>query len=92
MAAPAVAQQGGPITVFVAKKIVTMNPGWSIATAVAVRDGRVLSVGSLYDLNPWLDKAPQTIDRRFGDKVLCPGFIEPHRPMDTRWRSASDRS
>jgi hypothetical protein len=74
----AVAQQGSPITVFVAKKIVTMDPGWPIATAVAVQDGRVLSVGSLDELKPWLDKAPHTIDRRFADKVLFPGFIEPH--------------
>ncbi len=75
---PAAAQQGDAITVFVAKKIVTMDRGWPTATAVAVRDGRVLSVGSLEDLKPWLDKAPHTIDLSFADKILFPGFIEPH--------------
>jgi uncharacterized protein YwbE len=41
----AAAQDKGAITVFVAKKIVTMDPGWPAGTAVAVQDGRVLSVG-----------------------------------------------
>jgi predicted amidohydrolase YtcJ len=67
-----------PITVFVAKKIVTMDNGWPQATAVAVRDGKILSVGSLDDLKPWLDQNSHTIDRTFADKVLYPGFIEPH--------------
>ena len=75
---PALAQEGHSITVFVAKKIITMDPGWPMATAVAVRDGRVLSVGSLAELKPWLDKAPHTLDRTFADKILFPGFIEPH--------------
>ena len=75
---PSAAQQSSAITVFIAKKIVTMDPGWPIATAVAVQDGRVLSVGSLDELEPWLDKIPHTIDRTFADKILFPGFIEPH--------------
>ncbi len=74
-----VAQEpSGPITVFIAKKIITMDPGWPSATAVAVRDGKILSVGSLDDLQPWLKSAPHTIDRSFADKILMPGFIEPH--------------
>jgi predicted amidohydrolase YtcJ len=67
-----------PITVYIAKKIITMDPAWPEATAVAVRDGRILSVGSLEDLKPWLSKYPNTIDKTFADKVLMPGFIEPH--------------
>jgi predicted amidohydrolase YtcJ len=67
-----------PISVFVARKIVTMDPGWPTATAVAVRDGKVLSVGSLEDLQPWLQSASYRVDRTFADKVLMPGFIEPH--------------
>ena len=67
-----------PITVFVAKKIITMDPGWPTATAVAVRDGKILSVGSLEDLEPWLRAAPHRIDRRLADKVMMPGFVEPH--------------
>ena len=70
--------QPGAITVFVAKKIVTMDPTRPTATAVAVRDGQILSVGSLQDLEPWLKNNKYTIDEQFKDKVLMPGFIDPH--------------
>jgi predicted amidohydrolase YtcJ len=70
--------QDGKIQVFVAKKIVTMDPGWPEATAVAVKDGRILSVGSFDDLKPWLDRFPYEVDRRFEDKVIYPGFVEAH--------------
>lgn len=66
------------ITVFVAKKIVTMDPAIPNATAVAVADGRILSVGSLEDLKPWTEKYPTQINRQFADKVMYPGFVEPH--------------
>ena len=66
------------ITVFTAKKIVTMDPAIPHATAVAVADGRILSVGSLEDMRPWTDKYPTQINRQFADKVIYPGFIEPH--------------
>jgi predicted amidohydrolase YtcJ len=78
--APALAQPGAPspITVFTAKKIITMEAGRPEATAVAVRDGRILSVGSLEDLRPWTDRQPHAMDHRFADKILMPGFIEAH--------------
>lgn len=79
LATPALAQTAkGPITVFLAKKIVTMDPTQPTATAVAVRDGQILSVGSLQDLAPWLKGNTHTINDQFKDKVLLPGFIDPH--------------
>lgn len=70
------------ITVFTAKKIITMNDSQPTATAVAVRDGKILSVGSLEDLKPWLDAHPHEIDRTFDGKIVMPGFIDPHlHPM-----------
>ena len=66
------------ITVYVARKIVTMDPGWPTGTAVAVKDGRILSVGTFDDLKPWLNRFPYQIDKRFADKVIYPGFIEAH--------------
>ena len=66
------------ITVYVARKIVTMDPGWPTATAVAVKDGRILSVGTLEDLKPWLDRFPYEIDKRFARQVIYPGFVEAH--------------
>lgn len=66
------------ITVFLARKIVTMDPGWPEGTAVAVKDGRILSVGTLNDLEPWLKRFAYIIDDRFKDKVIYPGFVEAH--------------
>ena len=80
---PAIGADDGPITVFVAKKVVTMDPGWPEATCVAVRGGKILSVGrTMEDLKPWLDRYPHAVDRTFEGKILMPGFIEPHgHPM-----------
>ncbi|MCP4380564.1 MAG: hypothetical protein GY798_03945 [Hyphomicrobiales bacterium] len=70
--------QNGPITVYTAKKIITMDPDNPVATAVAVRGRRIVSVGSLASLKPWLDAHPHKIDDRFKSKVLMPGLIDPH--------------
>lgn len=64
-----------PVTVFVARKILTMNPAQPQATHVAVRDGRILSVGSLDDVSQW--GSAEIIDT-FMDKVLMPGLVEGH--------------
>jgi predicted amidohydrolase YtcJ len=69
-------------TVFVAREVITMDPGWPTATCIAVQDGRILSVGrTLDDLKPWMQAASAgtvTVDETFKDKVLVPGFIEAH--------------
>jgi predicted amidohydrolase YtcJ len=62
-------------TVYAARKIITMNPMQPEATHVAVRDGRILGVGSLDALAAW---GAYTLDERFADKVLMPGLIEGH--------------
>lgn len=64
-----------PITVYAARKILTMNPMQPFATHVAVRDGRILGVGCAEDLAGW---GAATLDTRFADKVLMPGMIEGH--------------
>ena len=66
------------ITVFTAKAIRTMNPSLPLATAVAVRDGQIIEVGSLETLKPWLEAHPHKIERLFENHVLMPGFIDPH--------------
>ena len=66
------------ITVFTARKIITMDHGRPDATAVAVMDGRVLSVGSLESMKPWLSRHAHTIDDTFAGKIIMPGFIDPH--------------
>jgi predicted amidohydrolase YtcJ len=72
-------------TIYEARKIITMNPSHATATHVAVRDGRILGVGSLADLAGW---GPHTLDRRFANQVLMPGLIEGHSHLmaGTLWR------
>ena len=69
---------GDVITVFVAQQIRTMEASLPEATAVAVRDGLIVEVGTLESLKPWLDHNEHVIDERFADQVLMPGFIDPH--------------
>jgi predicted amidohydrolase YtcJ len=66
------------ITIYTAKKILTMEPSAPAATAVAVRDGMILGVGSLDDLAPWLESGPHEVAGDFADKILMPGLIDPH--------------
>lgn len=71
-------QKQQALTVFTARKIVTMEPALPEATAVAVADGRIVGVGSLESLQGWIDQRGATLDTHFADKVLMPGFIDPH--------------
>ena len=66
------------LTVFTAKSIRTMDAGRPLANAVAIADGKVVSVGTLETMQPWLDRFGYEIDDRFKDKVIFPGFIDPH--------------
>lgn len=63
------------ITIYPARRVITMNPAFPFAAAVAVRDGRVLGVGTQADLGKW---GAHTVDRRFADHVITPGFVEAH--------------
>lgn len=68
------------VVVFLAKKIITMDPSWPEGTAVAVSDGKILSVGTEDDLKPFMDSARSVrIDDTFKDKIIVPGFIDPHQ-------------
>lgn len=62
-------------TIFAARRILTMNPSRPFATHVAVRDGKVLGVGSEEELRAWGDAV---LDEQFADLVLMPGMIEGH--------------
>lgn len=66
------------ITVFPARKVITMDPGRPFAEAVAVMDGRVLSTGTIDTMEPWLSRHPWRVDDTFADKVIMPGLIDPH--------------
>lgn len=63
------------ITIFAARRIITMNSYRPDATHVAVREGRVLGVGDLETVKGFGD---YILDDRFDEKVLMPGFVEGH--------------
>lgn len=77
------AQAYGDVTVFEARRIVTMEAAPSAARFVAVAEGIVLALGpTLESLAAWTRGRRVTVDRRFAGKVLFPGLIDPHiHPM-----------
>ena len=66
------------LTVYTAARIHTMDIGRPTATAVAVADGRIVSVGTIESMKPWLRRIPHTIDDTHADRVILPGFVDPH--------------
>lgn len=66
------------ITIFTAKRIHTMCDSAPHATAIAVRDGIILEAGTPETLEPWQRAGPVIVDERFNDKIIMPGFIDPH--------------
>lgn len=63
------------ITVFSARRIITMDASLPEATHIAVKDGKVLAVGPIDELDQLGD---YVLDARFADKVILPGFVEGH--------------
>ena len=55
--------------------MLTMNPSNPSGTHVAVRNGLILGVGSLEEVAVW---GEYTLDNRFKNHVICPGFVEAH--------------
>ncbi|MCE8538815.1 amidohydrolase [Ruegeria pomeroyi] len=72
--------------IYAARKIITMAPSRPEVSHVAVRDGRILGIGTLEELASWGD---YRLDDRFAGKVLMPGFVEGHaHTMEgTLWRN-----
>ena len=66
------------ITVYTARQIHTMDPSLPTATAMAVRGDRIIEVGTVESLRPWLDAHEHVVDSRFAHSVLLPGLIDPH--------------
>ncbi|WP_107852106.1 amidohydrolase [Oceanimonas marisflavi] len=63
------------ITLFCARRIITMDPSLPEATHIAVQDGKILAVGPLEELR---DLGEYHLDDRFAGKVILPGFVEGH--------------
>lgn len=74
------------VTVFRAKKILTMDHNCPVATHVAVRDGLIVGVGGPDCGDGW---GQVTRDDRFAGHVMMPGLIEAHAHVSTGavWRN-----
>ena len=64
------------LTLYPAKKVITMNPSMPQAKAILVDNDRIVEVGSIEHMKPWLDAKPHQVDDRFQDRIICPGFID----------------
>jgi predicted amidohydrolase YtcJ len=56
--------------------VITMNPALAHAELVAIRDGKILSIGKNKDLHKLRKKRTEVID--FKGKTILPGFIDAH--------------
>ena len=62
--------------IYLAREIITLDDAHPEATAVLVRSGRVVAIGTVEQLQR---NFPDTeLDRRFEEDVMVPGFIEHH--------------
>lgn len=62
--------------IFISKTIHTMNSKNAVVEAVAVRQGKIMALGSRKDLIGLSGRNTQVID--LGERVVLPGFVEPH--------------
>jgi predicted amidohydrolase YtcJ len=67
---------GDGAVIFPAASVVTMAAADAVASAVAVKDGRILATGTEAELTHALPKA--SVDRTFEGMVIVPGLIDPH--------------
>jgi len=65
-----------PELVLIKGKILTMDPGSTVAEALAIRDGKILAVGSNAAIK--LLEGPQTQVINLSGKTVVPGMIDTH--------------
>lgn len=68
----------GPLTIFEAWQIITLDPSLPRTTAVATANGRIVAVGDLESMSAWTSTHEYVVDDRFPLKVLLPGLIDNH--------------
>jgi predicted amidohydrolase YtcJ len=66
------------IVIYPAREVVTLDPAKPTARAVAVVGDRILAVGELDDLRKAAGTQPYSVNTRFADQVVVPGFIAQH--------------
>ncbi len=63
-------------TVFSNAKVMTVDAKFSVAEAIAFRDGKIIAVGALADVKAKAGDDAQVVD--CAGHAILPGFIEPH--------------
>jgi predicted amidohydrolase YtcJ len=73
--------QHGPIAdlLLINGKIMTVDPDFSIVEAVAVRDGKILAVGTTSEIETWKGPGTEVVDLE--NKTALPGLIDSHLHM-----------
>ncbi len=66
------------LTIFPARKVVTMDASLPEATAVAVSGDMIVAVGDMASMAPWREGREVVVDERLAGKVLLPGLIDNH--------------
>jgi predicted amidohydrolase YtcJ len=75
---PAAAAPPAPATIYVARKVITMEPSNPSGDAVAVSGKRIVAAGRLEDVKKALGDRLFVIDETFKSKIVMPGFIDQH--------------
>jgi len=82
--AKAAEEVGSPrgLVIYPAREIVTLDPARPSAQAVAVRDDRIVGVGTVDELKQAAGQESYYVDATFANQVIVPGFIAQHdHPM-----------
>jgi predicted amidohydrolase YtcJ len=66
------------LTIFRAKRFITMDEALPEATAVAVINDRIVCVGNETNMQAWAANRNLVYDDRLKGKIVMPGFIENH--------------
>ena len=67
-----------PLTIYTAKRVITVDESLPEATAVGVIGDRIVAVGDADSMHAWREGRKVTVDDRLRDKVLMPGLIDNH--------------
>ena len=70
-----------PDVIFVNGKIATVNPGFDIVEALAVKEGRITAVGRNEQIRGLASPETRVVD--LGGKTVLPGFNDNHIHMGT---------
>ncbi len=68
----------GVVRLYPTARVITMNPEQPFAEAIAVGEGKVVALGTRVEVERALEGRSFELDLRFRDKIVMPGFVDPH--------------